>query len=104
MRRSKRLSDLLFDKPAKVKDFAKLDLTKPVPVGHLLAVMCYDNGLHLETLFIDHIDVVDSHTVFHFNKHYSETLCFERSYSISTIFGAEVWYKNGASIDIIRIN
>jgi hypothetical protein len=103
MKNSKKLSDLLFSKPTKVKEYPKLNLNKPIPVGHLLAVMCYDNGLHLETLFIDNIDIVNSHTVFHFNKYYSETLCFDVMYSLSTVFGAEVWYKNGASINIIRI-
>lgn len=104
MRKSKRLSDLLFDKPAKVKDFAKLNLTKPVPIGHLLAVMCYDGEEHRETLFIDHIDVCKSHTVFVFNKDWIEILNFAVDYTITTIFGAKVYYNNDTSIDIIRIN
>ena len=104
MRKSKRLSDLLFDKPAKGKiEYSKLNLNKPIPVGHLLAVMCYDGEEHKETLFIDHIDVCKSHTVFIFNKNYQETLCFAVDYSITTIFGAKVYYKNDTSIDIIRI-
>jgi hypothetical protein len=104
MRKSKRLSDLLFDKPAKVKwKYPTLSLNKPIPIGHLLAVMCYKGQEHIETLFIDHIDVCKSHTVFGFNKNYQEILCFGVDYSITTLFGATVYYNNDTSIDIIRI-
>jgi hypothetical protein len=99
MRKSQKLSDLLFNKPAK----GKINLNKPIPIGHLLAVMCYDKEEHKETLFIDNIDVCKSHTVFVFNKDWIETLYFAVDYSITTIFGAKVFYKNDTSIDIIRI-
>jgi hypothetical protein len=95
MRRSKKLSDLLFDKPAKVY--------KPKPIGHLLAINCYDKEEFLEILFIDNIEVVKSHTIFIFNKDYFETLPFSVDYTITHQCGAKVYYTNGANIDIIRI-
>jgi hypothetical protein len=99
MRKSQKLSDLLFNKP----DKGKINLNKPVPIGHLLAVMCYDEGEHKETLFLDHIDVCKSHTVFVFNKEWIETLYFAVDYTVTTIFGAEVYYKNNTKIEIIKI-
>jgi hypothetical protein len=103
MKQNKKLSALLFNKPPKVKEYSKLNLDKSIPVGHLLAVMCYDEGEHKETLFLDHIDVCKSHTVFGFNKNYQEVLNFAVDYSITTVFGATVYYKNNTNIEIIRI-
>lgn len=103
MRKSQKLSDLLFNKPAKEKSVPKINLNKPIPIGHLLAVTCYDGEEHKETLFIDHIDVCKSHTVFVFNKDWIEILYFAVDYTITTIFGAKVHYKNDTSIEIIRI-
>jgi hypothetical protein len=103
MKNSNKLSDLLFNNPAKVKGLPKINLNKPIPIGHLLAVMCYDGEEHKETLFIDHIDVCKSHTVFVFNKDYHETLYFGVDYSITTLYNTRVFYDNDTSIDIIRI-
>ena len=105
MRKSKTLSDLLFNKPAKVKiEYPKINYNKPIPLGHLLAVNCYDKEEPIETLFIDNIDVCKSHTVFIFNKDYQEVLYFAVEYIITTLFGANVFYKNDTSIEIIKIS
>jgi hypothetical protein len=101
MKKSVKFSDIM---PAKAIKWAKVNLNKPIKIGHLLAVMCYDKGEHLETLFIDQIDVCKSATVFIFNKDYFETLYFSVDYMNTYLWGAEVVYNNGAKIEIIRIS
>lgn len=102
---NRKLSDLLFGKTPKVISApVKINLNKPIPVGHLLAVNCYDEGIHIDTLFIDHIDVCHSHTLFVFNKNYLEILPFNLNYTITNPYSTRVFYQNGANIEIIRIS
>jgi hypothetical protein len=105
MKKSKKLSDILFNKPAKVKIvYPKINFNKPIPIGHLLAVICFKGQEHEETLFIDNIDVCKSHTMFIFNKNHIEILPLSVDYTITDKWGARVYYKNETSIEIIRIS
>lgn len=105
MEKNKRLSDLLFNKPTKVKiDYPKLNLKKPIPVGHLLAVNCYDEGVFKDVLFVDHIDVCKSHTVFYFSRDYFEWVWFWVARIEQNPYSTEVFYNNDTSIEIIKIS
>jgi hypothetical protein len=74
-------------------------------IGHLLAVMCYDeNDNHLETLFVDHIDVRGSHTVIVFDKDYFEYLPFSVGWLEVAENRLKIGYKNKTSIEVIRIS
>jgi hypothetical protein len=99
MRKSQKLSDLLFNKPAK----GKINLSKPIPIGHLLAVNIYDEAIFRDTLFLDHIDVCHSHTVFIFGRACSEILPFNVNFTITNPYSTRVFYQNGVNLEIIRI-
>lgn len=74
------------------------------PIGHYLAVMVYEGEEHLETLFIEHLDISGRHTVFHFTKSHIEVFPAEvESMNIGQEI-ATVFYKNNTSLQIMRIS
>lgn len=102
---NKKLSDILFGKtPTVVSAPVKINLNKPIPIGHLLAVNIYDEAIFQEMLFLDHIDICHSHTSFIFNKGCIEVLPFNVNYTITDPYSTRVFYQNGVNIEIIKIS
>ena len=89
-------------KPAKAK-YRKVNF-KPIPLGHLLAVNIYKEGIYQDVLFVDHIDVCDSHTVLHYNDRLMEAYPVRRSHSVRGRYSDWVFYENNTEFEIIRIN
>ena len=83
----------------------KRNKLSPKPIGHHLAVNLYDNEQTLiDTLFIDNATICKSYTAIHIDKTCVEMLPFEIESLDIDINTVTVWYKNGLSIELIRIS
>lgn len=112
MTKTKRISDVINDgsyrgllgvaEKARKRTKRKFE---PEPIGHHLAVSFYDTESNLmDTYFIDNADICKSHTVIHIDKTHMEVLPFEMESLDININTVTVWYKNGLSIELIRIS
>lgn len=74
-------------------------------IGHLLAVNFKDeNGEPLETLFLDHVAIYPHISYFIFDKDYYEVMYWTVEFDSLEGGIVHVEYKEGHSIDIMRIS
>jgi hypothetical protein len=102
MSKTKSLYDIINNVPAKVKH--KRIAFKPVPVGHQLAIKVYQNGIYLDVLFVDHIDICGSYTMIHFNDRLMEEHPQRLKNVIYNPTSLWVQYENNSEFEVIRIN
>jgi hypothetical protein len=103
MRKTTSLYDIINDgKPAKGKNKRKwLD---PIPIGHHLAINVYHEGILLDTLFVDNIDICGSYTMIHYNPRVMEIYPVKVENTIVSMNRIWVFYKNNTEFEIIRIS
>ena len=104
MKQTKSLYDIIngVQKPTRVKR-KKLRL-RPVPIGHHLAIRIYKEGIYLDTLFVDNIDICRSYTMIHYNPRLMEEYPVRHENITVSINSAWVMYENGTEFEIIRIS
>jgi hypothetical protein len=102
MSKTKSLYDIINNVPAKSKH-KKIDL-KPIPIGHMLAINIYDNGIFLDTLFVDNIDICGSYTMIHYNPRRMEEYPVKVENTIIEFHKVWVFYENKTEFEILRIN
>ena len=100
--KSKKLSDLLFKAKPHFRTL-KEELAMPQKIGHILAVECYEGTEHMETLFVEHIDVCNSHTAVHFSRNYFEIYPFKAEAKIVLPTKVRIYYENNTSFEITRL-
>lgn len=102
MSRTKSLYAIINEgKPAKAK---KRKWNDPVPIGHQLAIKIYEEGLYLDTLFVDNIDIGRRYTVIHFNPRLMEIYPARVKNTIQTVGMLNVIYENNRELEVIRIS
>lgn len=107
MAESKSLYDIINgkkDKPKKHKIYSKKITLKPIPIGHYLAINIYKDGLFLDTLFVENIDICSSYTMIHFNKRVMEEYPIKMIHTLTEPNKTTVWYENNTEFEVIRIS
>ena len=100
--KSKKLSDLLFKPKVRFRTL-KEELAMPQKIGHILAIECYEGTEHVETFFVDNIDICKSHTVLFFSGRYFEVYPVSMDAITMSPAKVRVWYKNNTSFEITRL-
>ncbi len=88
--------------PAKVKHKRKWD--EPVAIGHQIAIKIFAEGIYLDTLFADNIDICSRHTVIHYNQRLMEVYPARVINIIQDINTVNIFYDNSTEIEVIRIS
>ncbi len=94
----------IINSPAPAKDKHKRKWNEPIPIGHQIAIKIFEEGIYLDTLFADNIDICRRHTIIHFNQRLMEVYPTRVRNVIQNIGELNIFYDNNVEFEVIRIN
>ncbi len=79
---------------------------KPPPIGHHLAIECYEKGVYRDVLFADNLMVNPHYTkiIYNAKEHLAEIYPQEVETRIQDLSSVTVFYTNETHFEITRIS